>query len=151
MITVSSGSHYNTKLKWDDIQLMRRYNGLRAYKQTKLANALFMAEFNRRAPAHMRAFAADPGLVDTQIGSKSDSFLSRWIWDLRRRSGITPEESAAGIVHLVSAPELEEGALYWKHGKPKDPSPYALNADVAGRLWALSEKMCAIEPGSYFV
>ena len=35
-------------LNWSDIQLRRRYNGLQAYKQTKLANVLFTAELNRR-------------------------------------------------------------------------------------------------------
>ncbi len=48
VVTVSSASHYHTKLNWDDIQLRRHYNPLRAYNQTKLANVLFTVELNRR-------------------------------------------------------------------------------------------------------
>lgn len=149
VVTVSSGSHYNTTLHWEDIQLRRRYNGLRAYKQTKLANVLFTAEFNRRVDSGVRALAADPGLVNTPIGAKSDSFVARWIWNIRRRGGISAQKAARGIVFLISEPGIQEsGEIYWLHGKPKSPSNYALDADIACRLWELSEKMCAIPPGA---
>lgn len=150
VVTVSSGSHYNTRLHWDDIQLRRGYNGLRAYKQTKLANVLFTAELKRRlgADSTVRAFAADPGLVDTDIGAKSDSAISRWIWSLRRRGGISAAESARGVVFLAVEPSIQESAdIYWLHGKAKKPSHYAQEAGAARRLWELSEKMCGIEPG----
>ena len=150
VVNVSSGSHYHTRLRWDDIQLRRRYNGLQAYKQTKLANVLFTAEFNRRVDRTVRAFAADPGLVNTDIGSKSDSVISRWIWSIRRRGGISADESAKGIVFLVCDPSIQEAnEIYWLHGKPKSPSAYSLDADVARRLWELSEKMCAFPPGGF--
>lgn len=110
IITVSSGSHYNTRLNWQDIQLRRRYNPLRAYNQTKLANVLFTLEFNRRyaSCSRMRAFAADPGLVNTEIGLKSNSFLARWVWDIRRRGGVTPEFAAQGLVVLATEPNIQE-------------------------------------------
>ncbi|MEJ2748550.1 MAG: SDR family NAD(P)-dependent oxidoreductase [Anaerolineae bacterium] len=150
VITVSSGSHYKTRLRWDDIQLRHRYNGLRAYKQTKLANVLFTAEFNRRTNGTVHAFAADPGLVNTDIGAKSDSFISRWIWNIRRQGGISAAESAQGLVFLVSEPGIQESnEIYWRHGAPKSPSQWALNATAARRLWDLSEKMCAISPGGF--
>ena len=135
VVTVSSGSHYNTRLRWEDIQLRRRYNGLLAYKQTKLANVLFSAELNRRlGPAStVKAFAADPGLV-------------RWIWDRRRSGGVSAQFSAQGILFLVGEPSIQDSAqVYWKDGRAKRPSKYALDPDVAGRLWELSAQMCGIE------
>ncbi len=98
VVTVSSASHYNSKLNWEDIQLRRHYNPLRAYGQTKLANVLFTLELDRRlrGASSVRAFAADPGLVNTELGLKSNSFLARWAWDLRRRGGQTPEEFGEG-------------------------------------------------------
>jgi NAD(P)-dependent dehydrogenase (short-subunit alcohol dehydrogenase family) len=70
IVTVSSDSHYGGRLNWQDLQLRRHYNGLRAYENTKLANVLFTLEFNRLMGPHssVRAFAADPGLVKTDIG-----------------------------------------------------------------------------------
>ncbi len=147
VITVSSGSHYNTRLNWEDIQLRRHYNPLRAYSQTKLANVLFTAELNRRLGpgSTVHAFAADPGLVNTEIGLKSNSFLARWLWDLRRRGGISPEESAKGILYLATEPSIQNSTeVYWKHGQPKTPSAYAQNPQAARQLWELSAQMCGI-------
>jgi len=146
VVTVSSASHYHTRLQWDDIQLRRRYQPLRAYKQTKLANVLFSAELNRRLGpgSTVRALAADPGLVSTEIGFKANSALARWIWTLRRWQAVPPEEAARGIVYLLAEPSLQDGdAVYWKDGRPKAPNPEALNVHAARRLWELSELMCA--------
>ena len=148
VVTVSSGSHYNTRLRWEDIQLRRRYNGLLAYKQTKLANVLFSAELNRRlGPAStVKAFAADPGLVKTEIGFKENPGLVRWIWDRRRSGGVSAQFSAQGILFLVGEPSIQDSAqVYWKDGRAKRPSKHALDPDVADRLWELSAQMCGIE------
>ena len=152
VVTVSSGSHYNTNLKWNDLQLRRGYNGLLAYKQTKLATVLFTAELNRRLGSHssVRAFAADPGLVFTEMGFKGNPRLVRWIWDLRRRSGVTPQESARGVVYLATDPSIQKATqIYWKDSHPKAPNPYALDEKAARRLWDLAEQECGIEPGKY--
>jgi retinol dehydrogenase 12 len=153
VVTVSSGSHYNTRLNWNDIQLRRGYNCLRAYKQTKLANVLFTAEFNRRIGKQsiLHAYAADPGLVFTEMGFKGNPRLARWIWGLRRRGGVPPEESARGILFLATEPSIQSSAeVYWKDCHPKAPNRYGLDKDEGWRLWNLSEQMCGIEPGKYF-
>ena len=125
VVTVSSDSHHGAA-DWDDPQLRRRYNGLRAYGRTKLANILFTLELNRRlAPtSRVKAFAADPGLVKTEIGFKGTPPLVRWVWERRRAGGMPPEESARGIVCLLTEPDLHESAeIYWKHGQPRQASP----------------------------
>ncbi len=96
----------------------------------------------------MRALAADPGLVDTDIGEKTKSGLARWIWKLRRRGGISPQQAAEGIVEIL-ADEAKGPAqgVYWKHGQPKDPNPYALEPAVGRRLWELSWRMCGLGGG----
>ena len=148
IVTVSSDSHYSARLDWNDVQLRRHYNGLRAYEQSKLANVLFTLELNRRLGpgSTVRAFAADPGLVKTDIGFKGASGPVRWIWSLRRSGGVSPEKSAQGILRLLDddlAPDAI--AVYWKDGKPKQPGKQALDARSANRLWALSEQMCRIQ------
>ena len=145
VVTVSSGSHYHTRLNWSDIQLRHHYNGLLAYKQAKLANVLFTAELNRRlAPTSpVAAFAADPGLVNTEIGLKGTPGLVRWIWQRRRAGGIPPAEAARGIVFLLGENSIQDARdVYWRHGQPLKPSKAALDPFAAQRLWALSEQMC---------
>jgi NAD(P)-dependent dehydrogenase (short-subunit alcohol dehydrogenase family) len=147
IVTVSSESHAHTRLNWSDIQLRRHYNGLQAYKQTKLANVLFTAELNRRlGPGScVRAFAADPGLVQTDIGFKGTPGIVRWVWSRRRSMGISPEEAATGIVHLLGEATLQERReVYWRHGQPRRADPQGLDAVNGRRLWALSAQMCGI-------
>lgn len=144
VVTVSSDSHYGARLNWDDIQLRRRYNGLRAYGQTKLANVLFTQELNLRlgAGSPVRAFAADPGLVKTEIGFKGTPALVRWIWGRRRAGGISPEASARGILYLLTEPGIQDAPqVYWRHGEPRPCSKQALDLESAARLWDLSAKM----------
>ncbi len=145
VVTVSSGSHYGTRLRWDDLQLQRRYTGLLAYKQTKLCNVLFSAELRRRlgVGSPVQVFAADPGLVFTDMGLKSNPRLVRWIWSWRRRGGIPAEQAARGVVFLAVEPSIQEASqVYWKHGATKEPNPYALDPVAGKRLWEISAKMC---------
>jgi len=147
VVTVSSSSHFRTSINWNNIQLSGLYNPLRAYQQSKLANVLFTVELRRRLgpDSSISAFAADPGLVNTRIGMKSRSLLAHVVWDLRRRSGITPDESAQGIIKLLLNPDAPASAdVYWKHGEPMAPNPYAGNADAGRRLWELSIEMCGL-------
>jgi NAD(P)-dependent dehydrogenase (short-subunit alcohol dehydrogenase family) len=147
VVTVSSGSHRHGRLEWDDIQLLHHYSPLKAYSLTKLANVLFTIELNRRLEegSSVRAFAADPGLVNTQIGLKSNSWIARRVWDIRRRGGVTPSRSSAGIVFLATEPSIQNARdVYWKNGKPVSPSPRATNMQSARQLWNLSAQMCGL-------
>ncbi len=145
VVTVSSGSHYGARLNWADPQLRRGYNGLSAYGNTKLANVLFTQELRRRG---LRAFAADPGLVKTDIGLKGTPSLAGWVWKLRRSGGIPAEESARGIVYLLTEPTLQERLeIYWKHGRPQPASRAAQDEQSARRLWQLSQQMCGLPMG----
>lgn len=148
IITVSSGSHYRTCIHWKDVLMRKHYNCLGAYKQSKLANVLFTRELNRRLgqDSTVQAFAVDPGLVNTDMGSKGTAGLARYIWDRRRKKGVSPQAAASDIVYLASGPsvDISEG-IYWKNRRAVNPSRYSRREDAALRLWELSEKMCGIK------
>ncbi len=150
VITTSSASHRSGRIHWEDVMLRRHYNPLTAYEQSKVANVLFSTEFNRRHASpegspepRLRAYAADPGLVNTEIGLKGTQGIVRWFWNLRRRGGQSPEQGAATAVHLASQPlNGQSSQLYWADCRPTPPSRYAQRADEAERLWQLSERLC---------
>lgn len=147
VITTSSASHLRTSMHWDDVMYRRRYSCLAAYKQSKLANVLFTAELNRRlgAGSRLRAYAVDPGLVNTEIGLKGTGGIEQWVWQRRRGGGVSPEQGTATTVFLASEPSLENfDAIYWKDCRPARPSSYALRPEEAARLWSLSERLCGI-------
>jgi hypothetical protein len=128
----------------------RGYNPLRTYKQSKLANVLFTFELNRRLgdASPVRAYAADPGLVNTEIGLKGTTGIARWIWEKRRAKGRRPEEAAATLVFLAVDPSVAGSrAVYWKDCRPTPPSRYARRREEAARLWAISERLCGLATG----
>lgn len=148
VIMVSSGSHYGARIHWKDVLMRRHYNCLSAYKQSKLANVLFAAEFNRRfgSGSSVRAFAIDPGLVNTDIGCKGTTGIAHWIWMKRRRKGTGAEVPAACIAYLCLNAQVQSSPdVYWKDCRPKAPSRYSRRPDVAVRFWELSEKLCGIK------
>lgn len=147
VVTVSSDSHYGARLNWNDVQLRRRYNGLSAYGNTKLANILFTLALRQRlgAASSVRAFAADPGLVKTDIGFKGTPPLAGWVWKWRRSGGIEPRQAAEGIAFLATDPSIHDSEeLYWKHGQPKRASRRAVDAAAAQRLWEISARLCGV-------
>jgi retinol dehydrogenase 12 len=146
IITVSSGSHYGARLNWSDIQGLERYNPLKVYKGTKLANVLFSAELNRRLgpDSTIRAVAVDPGLVNTAIGQKSQSRIAALVWKMRRKKGCSPVQAAAEIVQTLENGLDDSRAVYWKHGQPKKPNAFALEEDYGWRLWEISAQMTGL-------
>ena len=86
---------------------------------------LFPAELNRRLGenAHTRAYAVDPGLVNTEIGLKGTGGIEEWVWQWRRRGGVSPEQGAATAIFLASEEILEDpNAIYWRECRPAQPS-----------------------------
>ena len=153
VVTVSSGSHRGARIYWLDVMLRHRYQPLRAYRQSKLANILFSYELNRRRAAGPRvaAFVADPGLVNTAIGSKGSHRLMRWIWEKRRRRGIAAETAAADVAFVALDPAVRlSNGIYWKDRRPVRPSRDAERPDEAARLWELSERLCGLTFGPKF-
>lgn len=151
ILTVSSSSHRNMQIHWKDIMMRRNYRTLMAYKQSKLANVFFTYEFNRRSglDSPTKAYAVDPGLVNTKIGMKGTSRFANWFWNKRRKTGVIPEIPAEILIHLTCRRDLPEtDSWYWKGCLPVQPSKYARRKDEAIRLWELSSRLCGLDSPS---
>ncbi len=145
LILTGSGSHKHTRIRWNDIMFEKRYSPLYAYKQSKLANMLFANEFNRRfSNLGVRAYVVDPGLVNTDIGSKQTGGLTHLVWELRKKSGVSPERPAQTYQYLCTRPEHPEG-LYYHDSVPCAYSRHADSEEYAKRLFELSEQLCGIK------
>jgi retinol dehydrogenase-12 len=147
IINVGSDSHYHGKMHFNDINLTRKYHGLRAYAQSKLANVLFTYEFERRKPLEkLNIYCVQPGLVKTNIGLKHTISFHSLAWRIRRLSGVTPAEGAETSVYLASSDEVKGiSGKYWDKMKLKKSSKQSMNKEDAARLWILSERLCDID------
>jgi NAD(P)-dependent dehydrogenase (short-subunit alcohol dehydrogenase family) len=146
IVNVSSGSHFDKQLDFDDLELRRGYNPLKAYARTKLANVLFTYELARRlAGTGVTANALNPGMVATNIwrnvGPVVGPIISWWV----SRKAQTPEEGAQGVIYLASSPEVEGvSGKYYRKKVEMDSDPVTYDLEIARRLWETSAAMTGL-------
>ncbi len=148
IVTISSASHYGAILNFARLNDSLIYFGYERYKVHKFANVLFTYELNRRlADTRVRAFAVDPGLIDTDMGHKGTGALASLFWRFRRRKGRSPDVPAETVLFLSSEPSLQDSRdIYWRDCRPKQPDGRASRADLADELWQISADLCQLDP-----
>lgn len=147
VVTVSSASHYRAIFNPRRLNEPIFYNVVWSYKITKLMNVLFTYELNRRESASaVRAFAVDPGLINTKIGMKDRNWMVRLAWNVRRRGGRPPEVPAQTVLYLCAEEALQTSTeYYWRDLAPKTPSRAARRPNLARDLWQASAELCGLD------
>jgi NAD(P)-dependent dehydrogenase (short-subunit alcohol dehydrogenase family) len=163
VITVSSRGHQIAGVDFDDIDFrVRAYDRWIAYGQSKTANVLFAVELDRRGTEEgIRAFSLHPGQVLTNLARhlSEEEIASFDALDENGRPIVdpdkgmkTPEQGAATSVWAATSPLLNgKGGLYLEDcniaplhsgdvGR-KGVADYAIDPDLALRLWDLSDRM----------
>jgi retinol dehydrogenase 12 len=141
IVTVSSDAHRHGGFRRDDLQMARRYRGLRQYANTKLYNLLFTRELARRLEGSgVTANAMHPGPVATELvfgGFGPLRLARRWLR--------TPEHGARTVVFLAASPEVEGvSGGYFKDDRPHAPIRAALDDAAARELWAMSAALSGV-------
>lgn len=151
IINTSSELHRKAHLDFDDLQNTRRYRGMNAYHQSKLANVLFTYELARRLEGTgVTSNALSPGLVATNLGmnNRGLSLLMKRLVD--RLIGISPEEGAQTGVYLATSPQVEGvTGKYFVKQKAIPSSPESYDETVAARLWQASVELTGLTVPTY--
>ncbi len=141
VISTSSDAHeYAPAMHWDDLNYVENFSTGATYCQAKLANVLFGRELAKRGAAHgITSNIIHPGPVTSNFWSHGDEVFQTRI-DSIIDQAVTPEQAAQTIVWLATSDEAAKitGQYYFK-GEPRDPSPAAMDAGEAEKLWAVSE------------
>ncbi len=155
IVNLSSAGHKFGALNLDDPNYEQRdYNKWVAYGESKTANALFSVGLDRRGhSAGVRSFAVHPGVIMTELLRH----LEQEDFDLLTDGGKrelplkTVEQGAATSVWAATSPALaDRGGLYLEDCQvavPAEPGDdggvesWALDEELADRLWALSERL----------
>jgi NAD(P)-dependent dehydrogenase (short-subunit alcohol dehydrogenase family) len=150
VVCVGSDSHFHGKIHFDDLSLGKKYHGLRAYAQSKLANALFVYELDRNLKSrnihNISINCVQPGLVKTDIGLKHTKLLHGLAWKFRRLSGVSPAEGAETSIYLATSDGARgESGKYWGKCKPKPSSKKSYDRQDAKKLWDICCKLAGIE------
>jgi len=137
IISVSSGLHGGT-IDFEDLEFKRRFRGMSAYRQSKLANMLFIKDLARRLQGTgVTANCLMPGFVATGLSRNSGAVSRAFVKVLAS----SPEKGAETPIFLASSPEVEgiSGECFRKKGIAKT-SRESNNQVLASKLWALSLK-----------
>ncbi|MER3407866.1 MAG: short-chain dehydrogenase, partial [Nitrososphaera sp.] len=142
IVTTSSVAHKGTSMDFDDLQFERRkYSGIKAYSQSKLANILFTRELARKRldAGQVTANCFHPGAVRTGLVRNG---VYAAVWSVAGPFMLTPEKGADTGIYLASSPEVEgvTGGYFVKR-KKVEPSAEAQDDSAAARLWQVSEEL----------
>ena len=148
IVNVASGAHKTGKIHFDDINLTKGFNVIKAYSQSKLANVLFTRELARRvADRGITVNCCHPGAVATNIGIDRDTGFGKTITGLLKPFFQTPLEGARTAIFLASDKSVENitGGYFYKCKIAKS-SKRSKSKKLAKKLFELSEKLVSDEP-----
>jgi NAD(P)-dependent dehydrogenase (short-subunit alcohol dehydrogenase family) len=156
VVTVSSTAHRMGAIDFDDLNWERKpYRRWRAYGQSKLANLLFTAELQRRldeAGSNVIATAAHPGYAATNLQFHSGSGVIDRLSSVGNRV-FAQDEDGGALPTLYAATADVPGNSFAgpsgfmeQRGTPKlvGRTASAKDADVARRLWEVSEELTGV-------
>lgn len=149
IVTVSSSLARWGRIDFDDLQGRRRYNGTRAYLQSKLANIMFTASLAERLTASgVSAVCVYPGLVATDLMRERWWWRARWLRPLWRALFLHPDSAADTVVAaaLAEAPAGKAGVQCFASGGRLTSAPrQAGDTGARRRLWEESARLVGLD------
>ncbi|SSC25886.1 Short-chain dehydrogenase/reductase SDR, partial [Klenkia terrae] len=147
-----------------DLDWERSYDGMKAYRSSKVALGLFGLELDRRSKAAgwgITSNLAHPGIAPTallaarpEVGRSRDTAGRRVIRLLSVRGWVVGTVESAGLPALLAAtdPAADGGRFFGPRGPlglggaPAQRPPYAslTDADLAARTFDLSLRLCGL-------
>jgi NAD(P)-dependent dehydrogenase (short-subunit alcohol dehydrogenase family) len=162
VVTVSSNMHKRaSRIDFDDLQAGRAYQPWHAYEQSKLANAMFVLELDRRLRAaglDVVSAGAHPGFAATNLqvtGPQSGGgrLMARGMGLATRLFAQSARDGALPVLYAATAPNVHGGEYFGPagpgemrghHPKLVQFSRAAHDEAAAARLWAVSEELTGV-------
>ncbi len=147
IINVSSKGHYKGFLYFKDLNRSKKYIGLAAYAQSKLANVTFANDLARKLKeTNVTANSLHPGVVKTAIGDKNNDSWVGLVWKIGKLFMISEEQGARTSIYLASDPKQSSvSGKYFDNCKQKEPNPYAKDERLMDKLWEISAEQTGLE------
>jgi NAD(P)-dependent dehydrogenase (short-subunit alcohol dehydrogenase family) len=143
IVTTASIAHFSATMDFGDLGFEHRYQILRAYGRSKLANVLHTRALARRLEGTgVTANCLHPGAVSTNIWSGAPWFARPVLSVAKRLVMISPETGGARIAYLATSPEVEgRTGGYYEQDRLTEPGALARDDAVAARLEAVSREL----------
>ena len=143
IVNVASGAHKVGKIHFEDINLRRGYNVVKAYSQSKLANVLFTRELAERLRGRgVTVNCCHPGAVATNMGVDRETGFGKTITGLLKPFFLTSAEGAATAVFLATDESVRHisGGYFYKCRIARS-SKRSKSRRSARKLYELSDRM----------
>ncbi|KQY84413.1 short-chain dehydrogenase [Paenibacillus sp. Root52] len=148
IVNVSSGAYKAGKIHFEDPHLHKRYNPIKGYAQSKLANVLFTRILARKvADSRIIVNCLHPGAVGTSIGVDRNTGFGTRIMAIVGKLPffLTPEEGAKTAIYLATSPEVAGvTGKYFYQQKEQKLQAHATDDAVAERFWTWSEQQVGL-------
>jgi NAD(P)-dependent dehydrogenase (short-subunit alcohol dehydrogenase family) len=146
VVNVASNMHARGRIDFADLGGKRRYDGVRSYGQSKLANVLFTYALARRlAGSGVTANCLHPGMVATGIGRNMRG-IPRLFMTAVSRLLLTPEQGAATSIYLASSPDVAGvSGKYFVKCRPARSSSLSYDEALQERLWTVSVEQTGLD------
>lgn len=143
IIHLSSIMHNLGSMNFNSFRGVKRYSGLAAYGQSKLANLMFSNELARRLPATITSNALHPGGVDSDIYQE----WPKIIYLAMKPFLITADRAATLVGKMALSDEWQgkTGKFKSAHG-PLPASRASKNLELSRRLYEESCRMTGVAP-----
>jgi NAD(P)-dependent dehydrogenase (short-subunit alcohol dehydrogenase family) len=142
IVNVTSSGERSGTIDFEDLQGERKYGGIRAYNQSKLAMVLFTYELAKRLEGTgVSANCVHPGVVATNLGRGNGGFFG-FLTRLMRPFFSSPEKGAETPIYLASSPEVEGvSGKYFAKGAEARSSERSYDEATGRGLWQVSEEL----------
>jgi NAD(P)-dependent dehydrogenase (short-subunit alcohol dehydrogenase family) len=156
IVTVSSNEHKGGRIDFDNLQLEHDYSPRDSYQRSKLANAVFAVELDRRlraAGSSVTSVFAHPGYAATNLQSTGPTGLMKGLLAISNRLvAQSAERGALPILYAATSPDVEPGGYYGPDGfgefrgfpELTKAIPEAYDDATAARLWDVSEELTGV-------
>jgi NAD(P)-dependent dehydrogenase (short-subunit alcohol dehydrogenase family) len=137
---VNVASAGQAPIDFHDVMLERRYDGMRAYAQSKLAQVMFSFELAER----MRADGVD---VDVTVNALHPASLmnTKMVYESFGRTMSSVEEGVEATMRVATSPELDGvTGRYFDRLREGLAHPQAYDEEARRRLWKLSEELVGL-------
>ncbi|HKN68361.1 MAG TPA: SDR family NAD(P)-dependent oxidoreductase [Gemmatimonadaceae bacterium] len=146
VVTVSSSLARWGRIDFDDLQQTRRYNGTRAYLQSKLANGMFtMSLAERLTTRGVAAVCVYPGLVVTDLLRERWWWRAAWLRPLWRALFLHPDDAAQAVIGAATAPLPASGCCVTLGGRTVTVPRPARDPGRRLRLWDATVRLTGVD------
>ena len=137
IVTVASTAHEDvSRIDWDNLPAMPRYDPWEAYSLSKFADLVFTYTLAERLEGSgVTANCLHPGVVDTCVLRTAFPGMQ----------GITPEEGSRTSVYLALSPEVEGvSGQYFEDMRPASSAALTHDRAVQERLWDIAREITGV-------